>query len=414
MIHFGKRTSNFEQTVDDWVKAAIRSRPHSFRTLVSALPGVYPLNVMNSLTRLASNGIVSVEMTLPLLQDAKRGSSKTNGRSQDKLPVPHPLDFDWRFAPTATRTLSRISQSLGRRIACLGTPSVFANLNESRSISNSHFFDRSDASIDYFRSIGLFNADRLDCFRDFPPRGQFDVIVMDPPWYEDDYKAFIWMASQLVHVNGFVVVVLPPLGTRPNVDLERRCVLDWGERLGMNLVQFSEGCLPYVTPHFEVNSLRNAGICCELGPWRRGTLAIFQIQERRRVSRPANTSKCEWDEAVCFGTRFRFKRKRAFGLVDVRLDTIVEGDVLSSVSRTDPARRAVDVWTSGNRVFGCQGPTQLYELFTRLISSPHRVSVDLSRDGLSHEVEAVRQLVSLARHEKRERNGECFNQSIVS
>ncbi|WP_390895659.1 hypothetical protein [Stieleria tagensis] len=369
---------------------------------------------MNSLTRLSANGIVSAKTTLPLLQDAKRRSLKTNGISQDKLPVPHPVDFDWRFAPTATRALSRISQSLGKRIACLGTPSVFANLNKSRSSSNSHYFDRCDASINFFKSIGLLNVDRLDCFRDFPPSSQFDVIVMDPPWYEDEYKAFMWMASQLVHVNGFVVLVLPPLGTRPNVTLERSCVLEWGERLGMNLVHLSEGCLPYMTPHFELNSLHNAGIYCELGSWRRGTLAVFEIQQRRRVSRPPNTSKCEWDEAVCLGTRFRFKRRRAFGLVDLRLDTIVKGDVLSSVSRTDPVRPAVDVWTSGNRVFGCEGPTQLYKLFSRLISSPRRASVDLSEGGPHHEFEAVRQLVSLAKHEKLERDRGCYTPCIVS
>jgi len=413
MIQLGQHTSSFEQTVDRWVVDAMRSHPHSFRSLVHALPGVFPVQVRSSLTRLASDEAVPIKAALRVLDDAARPTRKVSFRTEGGLPVPHPLDFDWRFTQTATQMLSRISQSLGEHIACIGTPSVFACLNERMSKSDAYFFDRNEASIDYFRSLGISQVGRLDCFRDDAPQVNFDAVVMDPPWYEKHYQAFMWMASQVVRLDGVVVLALPPLGTRPSVDLERSRVVDWGQRLGLELVQLTENCLPYETPHFEINALRKSGIRCNLGAWRRGTLAIFRMHSPRRVSRPVNARNDDWDEVALLGTRFRFRRKREFGLVAPSLERIVNGDVLKSVSRTDPIRRAVDIWTSGNRVFRCTAPTQLYEQFSRFTSSVSKPSVDLSNVKLPRKPSAVRQLLKIAIIEKRERSVDCFSQSMV-
>ena len=50
------------------------------------------------------------------------------------------------------------------------------------------------------------------------------------------------------------------------------------------------------------------------------------------------------------------------------LRSIVVGDVLDAVSRRDERRRAVDLWTTGNRVLACSSPLALHALLENLVA----------------------------------------------
>lgn len=126
--------------------------------------------------------------------------------------------------------------------------------------------------------------------------------------------------------------------------------------------QFAPGQLPYETPQFEKNVIRRAGILCELGPWRKGTLAVFQKERASRIRRPYAPADEKWLEASLFGTRIKLRGRARLDGHDPRLTSIVKGDVLLSVSRTTPIRRDVSVWTSGNRVFQCESPSLLHRI----------------------------------------------------
>ena len=78
------------------------------------------------------------------------------------------------------------------------------------------------------------------------------------------------------------------------------------------------------------------------------------------------------------GTRPGFSEERIRLLNDAafrdpRLKSLVPGDILPTVSRRDPRRQQVDVWTSGNRVFACDGLNVLELIFQALAcgTSPH-------------------------------------------
>src|SRR5207248_3620298 len=47
------------------------------------------------------------------------------------------------------------------------------------------------------------------------------------------------------------------------------------------------------------------------------------------------------------------------GFVSPVLRSLVPGDILPTVSRRDPRRKNATVWTSGNRIFGCDGTATL-------------------------------------------------------
>ena len=45
--------------------------------------------------------------------------------------------------------------------------------------------------------------------------------------------------------------------------------------------------------------------------------------------------------------------------MDPQLIPFVPGDILPTVSRRDVLRKAADVWTTGNRIYRCNGPNVL-------------------------------------------------------
>ena len=58
-------------------------------------------------------------------------------------------------------------------------------------------------------------------------------------------------------------------------------------------------------------------------------------------------------------TRFKLRQATAAEFRVPSPDLIVPNDVLPSVSRRDPRRDGANVWTSGNRIFGCDGTATL-------------------------------------------------------
>lgn len=78
--------------------------------------------------------------------------------------------------------------------------------------------------------------------------------------------------------------------------------------------------------------------------------------------------------------------------MDPQLRSIVDGNVLASVSRRDSIRAEIDVWTSGNRVFACRAPALLADIATALSArqSPARWATrHLGRDLRPDEAKLV-------------------------
>jgi hypothetical protein len=100
-----------------------------------------------------------------------------------------------------------------------------------------------------------------------------------------------------------------------------------------------------------------------------GDLARVQLAESQPDLQTAGTEQCE----------------RA----DPQLKHLVNGDVLPSVSRRDPVRHTVTVWTTSNRVFGCRSPRLLADIAVALASAesvtgPARTVLGRPPDATEH------------------------------
>lgn len=133
--------SGSTEFIDGLLSEAIRKGLTSFDEILLSLPGVYPSVALASIKRLASQGKISQKIlsdAIKFTSDRKcaQMSSSSPGcetTSRVLLPVPHSLDYDWRFGDNATDHLLERCLELTDAEDCvvlLGTPSVLARAIE--------------------------------------------------------------------------------------------------------------------------------------------------------------------------------------------------------------------------------------------------------------------------------------------
>lgn len=368
-------TDRFETSLETRLREAIARGVRSYTALLSELGDVYPSVMLAALRRLAAAGDLD-SVAVERIHANSRHPCPIGPVStpSSHLPVPHPLDFDWRFTEQALERLRNESRVVdAARLICLGAPSLYWHLKE-RTTRTVHLLDANVASFNRYGGPAESNKRiQLDVLQSELPSIRAGAIVADPPWYSEHLRGFLWVARELCDEGGRVWISVPGVGTRPGIEQEIASLVTWANELGMRVAERSRGALPYRTPPFERNALRAEGIECVPTQWRRGDLLVFTVVADNACARPIACSLelAEWEEVRLDQVRVRFRirgRTRApHDLVDPRLRSIVPGDVLPSVSRRDPRRPLAQVWTSGNRVFGCDSPAIAYKVAESII-----------------------------------------------
>ena len=327
-----------------------------------------------------------------------------------RMPLPHPLDYDWRFTPS---TVVLLWQLAGVRTApkepiiLMGVPSIADDIDLRGSGRPVTLLERNAATVEALRSKGQVEVIVCDVARDTLPPIDATTIVADPPWYEADTISFLWSAAAMCRTRGIVMLSLPPLGTRPSIAGERARIGEAAAGFGLELVSVHPGILRYLTPFFEWNALRASGVIGPSLALRRGDLAIFARNGRAAgTPRPLAPDEGRWIEESLGRTRFRLREDVRAGFSDPVLRSMVANDVLPTVSKRDPRRAEVDVWTSGNRVFQCQGTSVLAAIIAavRRGDSPqdavvHHLGRDLSLEERHRVASATSQVVDVVKWE---------------
>jgi hypothetical protein len=411
------RDIEFEHTLIGWVRVAFARGVRSFPDLVAVLPGAYPADVARVIDRLKDE--------LPFAWSDGHAPALRRASTSAGWPVEHPLDFDWRFTPEAARLLlDRCGTDL--TAAFLGAPSLAREAAERSRRGAVRLFDRNPSVAAAARkaSPGI-TVTCVDLLWDEPvDPGDAAVSVADPPWYPEHTAAFLWAAARLTRVGGIVLLSLPPEGTRPGISAEREAILATATSFGLKLVSLEPGVLAYRMPPFERNALVAAGVAPVSADWRHGDLASFTVVGKSGVPRPPAPGEPDgWDEESVGSVRIKCRKCPVSEFRDPTLSHLVPGDMLTSVSRRHPARAAVDVWTSGNRVFRCLSPS-LFRVILSALARGHdaeeAVSLMLTRRLGPEEVALVRravtQAVDLVRREEwelAEYGHQCHERDLV-
>jgi hypothetical protein len=342
---------DFNCAVDDWVRRAFAQGARSFADLVGALPGVTPVEAMRSVRRLG--------YAAPPGRRAVR--SLLLGHSPDDWPVEHPLDFDWRFTPETARFLiARCPGPLDGPISLLGTPTLAPDATRQGRAGRVSLFERNPTIMESARvsttNLASFPTDLV--WGDPIATGDSVATFADPPWYPEYVAAFLWAASRQTQVGGRVFLSFPPVGTRPGILDERASSLAQAAHFGLRLESIEMRALAYRMPLFEHNAYLAAEVPEVAEDWRRGDLIEFVHAEITSAPRPVPPDPPDiWYDVAVGDVRMKCKFSPDKDFRDPTLRCVVPGNMLLTTSRRDPARASVDVWTCGNRVFWCAGPT---------------------------------------------------------
>lgn len=153
-------------------------------------------------------------------------------------PLPHPLDFDWRYDDsTAHQVADLLSEA--RKILSLGVPSV-ARISEAEG--------RDVTLVDRQPIQGVRN--HVVCaIEEFSSKPIYDAAIIDPPWYPKQIDAWTRIAGQAVVLGGHILLSLWPEQTRPEASTQLEHLV--GSLSTWSKVERNVSRLSYLEPSFE-------------------------------------------------------------------------------------------------------------------------------------------------------------------
>jgi len=174
----------------------------------------------------------------------------------------------------------------------------------------------------------------------------------------DYYDLFLRRSVQLEFDRyATVAFVLFPLLTRPASLQERKRVFEIAMEYGLSLVSMESHVAHYYTPQFEQESLAGKGI--EAKNWRRGDLVMFISNGACLPENIAlSVEEGQWQELIIGKIKVKVRVNNENSetyIAPELLDFVDENIVIPTVSRRDPIRSEIDLWTSTQRGFKIKG-----------------------------------------------------------
>lgn len=266
-----------------------------------------------------------------------------------RLPAPDPFRSQWWFSGETVEHLANraITLANGGRVLCLGTPTVGYELLSAQ--IDAHALDVDQHVVAAVMSLSSSEkpvATQYDVADPIPSEllGCFQLAVIDPPWYDDVFQAFLSQALSTLANEGELLCPLPPRLTRPGVDGFRQRVIADLVANGYEILSIDIGKLSYVVPRFEEAALKHIPDFRPI-PWRRADLLHVKKRVNAKPLTFPTLAKVEVHGYARSPHEFRvFIRNRASLDPQVILERL---DVYSSaISTRAHEGEFPDIWTT--------------------------------------------------------------------
>lgn len=329
--------------------AAASKSAGDFQGLCRMMDGAFPAEVARVIPAKLRN------------QPSDAALAHESGFLNKKGPEPHPVDYDWRFNAATADALGELVRGYDD-VLCFGTPTVFdAIARKGRRVC---LVDRNPLISRVLVRTKSARVVITDIADTQGLNGMFDAAVLDPPWYLPFYE--LWLASVIPFLmpGASVFLVLFRELTRPGAARQRNQLLRKLSCVGS--VSFPVLEAVYSTPRFEAEVLRRVGLP-DMPAWRVGDVVRVDLTDNV-LTWPFPT----WDPRVRRSwSRFVVGNE----VVVLAVDSQDTGPIahsppegrqasfeLHSVSKRDPRRGRINIWTSRNRAAIVSGTERLAAL----------------------------------------------------
>ena len=273
-------------------------------------------------------------------------------------PFPHVVDGDWRYSrPTASKLLDLVVRNVGKHATCvhIGSPSTYRAALSAYPEAGKHILHDRNAFLHDPNATVMLDGGATA-----------DAAILDPPWYPDDTLTFLRVAAGALRDDALVLLAQPGRLTRPNVEQERETILEGATAFGYAWIHTLPDYVRYEMPHFEFVTLRRTIDQRVPADWRTGDLLLLRFDSAEdRLSGeelPSQGGGERWADVSLGPVRYKYRRTETSDT----LGCLTSDGMARTVSRRDPLRPSVGVWSTGNRIYTCGNPAAFLHTIHRL------------------------------------------------
>ena len=209
-------------------------------------------------------------------------NSFSNVYSNVDLPAADPSLSQWWFAPEGVRTvmnevIKRSAKYDNPQILCIGCPTLVNILSDVGEVTLLDF-DKDIVHTLNCKSNNKYKCYQYDVYKELPAefKSQYDICIIDPPWYDGDIKAMFNRAIDSVKNGGDIFCTFPGRLTRPKIESFRTNFIKEIVERGHNIISILHNSILYQVPEFELNALSDIKDFSAI-PWRKSDL--FHVQK---------------------------------------------------------------------------------------------------------------------------------------
>ncbi|HML66722.1 MAG TPA: hypothetical protein PKC55_18000 [Dysgonomonas sp.] len=299
---------------------------------------------------------------------------------------PNPIDFDWRFTDDSVSDILNLIEISKNNIGCFGVPSVFRKIVTH---SDTILFDINPFLKDELPDcknriiVADLNFEKIIGY-------EFDIIIMDPPWYTNSFINWFKQAINNLKSGGTIFTTKIPSLVRPSA------VKDWESIINkINLylsTEKKEIDILYKTPLFEIESYKSIGLM-NIGDWRKAEFVSFKLINKEILEFEIEP-KNNWE-------RYKFGNKTvSIKITDNNQEIKIippypDGSyILKSVSNRDEYKKKINFITSRNKALIIQGTIKVNS-FLKNLALTDNFNKSLVDNYTKQEIELLKEVYNL-------------------
>ncbi|MCR6737868.1 dNTP triphosphohydrolase [Aeromonas dhakensis] len=261
---------NWDERIYLKVKGLYKNTSKDFNEILTHCDGAPPLEVLIQFKKIQNEPESSVP---PITENWS--SFHFN------LPAPNPLYYQWWYTLSSQEKFTeRLISDHGKFNAlCIGTLTIAASLDAHGIDVKLLDIDRDVISIFNKMSPQDGHSEVYDVFEPLPETlsKKHDVTIIDPPWYQEHFYAFLTRAIHATKNSGLIYCSIPQILTRPNIQDERIELKNILNNLGHEVLYIEHSTFQYIIPEFEEASLSHLETQEFIQPWRYSDLLVIKV-----------------------------------------------------------------------------------------------------------------------------------------